>query len=135
MIGEIENINILKSNKMKLYKVEDVSITNFKLKNKILGQSSWCSVSDEKVDRFSIFGNKGSIHFSMNLGENELIQISKNGKTSLKKIKMKQPLHKNMFKSFINQLINNNKKNIYEIKENGLKNSNLVSKIIEKSLV
>ena len=135
MIGEIEDINILKSNKMKLYRVEDVCITNFKLKNKILGQSSWCSVSDEKVDRFSIFGNKGSIHFSMNLGENELIQISKNGKTQLKKIKMKQPLHKNMFKSFINKLIKNNKKNIYEIKENGLKNSNLVSKIIDKPLV
>ena len=78
MMGEIENINVLKSNNMKLYKVEDMCITNFKLKNKILGQSSWCSVSDEKVDRFSIFGNKGSIHFSMNLGENELIQISKN---------------------------------------------------------
>ena len=40
-----------------------------------------------------------------------------------------------MFKSFINKLIKNNKKNIYEIKENGLKNSNLVSKIIDKPLV
>ncbi|MDB3938910.1 Gfo/Idh/MocA family oxidoreductase [Candidatus Pelagibacter sp.] len=135
MMGEIENINVLKSNNMKLYKVEDMCITNFKLKNKILGQSSWCSVSDEKVDRFSIFGNKGSIHFSMNLGENEVIQISKNGKKILKKIKMRQPLHKNMFKIFINQLIKNNKEDIYEIKENGIKNSNLVSKIIEKSLV
>ncbi len=135
MIGEIESINILKSNNMKLYKVEDVCVTNFKLKNKILGQSSWCSVSDQKVDRFSIFGNKGAIHFSMNLGENEIIQISKNGKIKLKKIRMKQPLHKNMFKSFINHLIMNNKKNIYEIRENGLKNSQLVSNIIEKSLV
>ena len=56
-------------------------------------------------------------------------------KKKLKKIKMKQPLHKNMFKNFVNQLIVNNKKKIYVIKENGLKNSNLVSKIIEKSLV
>jgi predicted dehydrogenase len=135
MLGEIESINILKSNNMNLYKVEDVCITNFKLKNKILGQSSWCSVSDQKVDRFSIFGNKGSIHFSMNLGENELIEVIKNGKPKIKKIKMKQPLHKNMFQNFIKELIYNNKKNIYEIKENGLKNSKLVNKIIEKSLV
>ncbi len=135
MLGEIEDINVLKSNNMKLYEVEDVSIINFKLKNKILGQSSWCSVSDEKVDRFSIYGNKGSIHFSMNLTENQFIEFNENGKTKLKKIKMQQPLHKNMFKNFINKLIINNKKKIYEIKQNGIINSKLVCKIIEKSLV
>ena len=135
MLGEIEKIEVIKSNNMKLYKVEDVCIINFKLTNKVLGQSAWCSVSDQKVDRFSIFGNKGSIHFSMNLGENELIEIIKNGKKKIKRIKMKPPLHKNMFKNFKNKLIENNKKKIYEIKENGLKNSNIVCKIIEKSLV
>ena len=71
----------------------------------------------------------------MNLGENELVKVIKKGKPKIKKIKMKQPLHKNMFQNFIKKLTNNNKKNIYEIKENGLKNSKLVSKIIEKSLV
>lgn len=135
IIGEIKNFDVFKSNNMNFYKVEDVCVINFKLKNKILGQSSWCSVSDQKVDRFSIFGNKGSVHFSMNLGENESVQVIKNGKIKLKKINMKQPLHKNMFKSFTNQLILNNKKNIYEIKNNGLKNSELVSKIIRKALV
>lgn len=134
ILGEIKDLNVIKSNNMKLYKVEDVCIINFKLKNKILGQSSWCSVSDEKVDRFSIYGNNGSIHFSMNLGENEFIEFKKNGKKKIKKIKMKQPLHKNMFKNFINKLIENNKKKIYEIKENGIKNSKLVTKIVEKSL-
>ncbi len=129
MIGEIVDLNIIKSNNMKLYAVEDICIMNFKLKNKILGQSSWCSVSDEKVDKFSIFGNKGSIHFTMNLGENEMVQVKKNGKNTIKKISMKQPLHKNMFKSFINNLIKNNKNKVYEIKKNGLKNSILVSKI------
>ena len=39
-----------------------------------------------------------------------------------------------MFKNFINKLIINNKK-IYEIKQNGIINSKLVCKIIEKSLV
>lgn len=135
ILGEIEDLNAIKSNNMKLYKVEDVCIINFKLKNKILGQSSWCSVSDEKVDRFSVYGNNGSIHFSMNLGENEFIEIKKNGKTKIENIKMTQPLHRNMFKNFINKLIENNKKKIYEIKENGIKNSKLVSKIIKKSLV
>ena len=104
-------------------------VINFELKNKILGQSSWCSVSDEKVDKFSIYGNKGSIHFTMNLGEKEIIEVKKNGKTYVKKISMKQPLHKNMFKNFINNLIQNNKKKVYEIKQNGLKNSILVGKI------
>ena len=55
-------------------------------------------------------------------------------KKKIKKIKMKQPLHKNMFKNFIKKLIENNKKKIYEIKENGIKNSKLVTKIVEKSL-
>ena len=34
-----------------------------------------------------------------------------------------------MFKNFINNLIQNNKKKVYEIKQNGLKNSILVGKI------
>ena len=42
---------------------------------------------------------------------------------------MKQPLHKNMFKDFIKRLIINNKKNRYEIKNNGLVNSNLIDQI------
>ena len=67
--------------------------------------------------------------------ENELIEIIKNGKKKIKRIKMKQPLHKNMFQNFIKELTKNNKQNIYEIKENGLKNAKLLSKIIEKSLV
>ena len=129
MIGEIKDIKVFKSNNMNLYRVEDMCVINFELKNKILGQSSWCSVSDEKVDKFSIYGNKGSIHFTMNLGEKEIIEVKKNGKTYVKKISMKQPLHKNMFKNFINNLIQNNKKKVYEIKQNGLKNSILVGKI------
>ena len=47
---------------------------------------------------------------------------------------MKQPLHKNMFNDFIKQLISNNKKNIYEIKKNGLSNSKLIDLISNNSL-
>jgi predicted dehydrogenase len=134
MIGKIESINSIKTNKMKLYGVEDICIINFKLKNKILGQSSWCSVSNKKVDNFSIYGSNASVHFTMNLGQNDKVKIIKKEKILEKTIKMKQPLHKNMFKNFINQLILNNKKNIYEIKENGLSNALLVDEISNNSL-
>jgi predicted dehydrogenase len=134
MIGKIKKVNIYKTNRMNLYNVEDISIINFKLENRILGQSSWCSVSNKKVDQFSIYGSKGSIHFSMNLGYDEKIKIIKNEKIYIKKIRMKQPLHKNMFNDFIKQLISNNKKNIYEIKKNGLSNSKLIDLISNNSL-
>ena len=65
----------------------------------------------------------------MNLGYDEKVKIVKNKKIIIKKIKMKQPLHKNMFKDFIKRLIINNKKNRYEIKNNGLVNSNLIDQI------
>ena len=129
MIGKIKKVSTHKINHMNLYNVEDLCIINFKLKNKILGQSSWCSVSDTKVDQFSIYGSEGSIHFSMNLGYDEKVKIIKNKKVIIKKIKMKQPLHKNMFRDFIKRLIINNKKNRYEIKSNGLVNSNLIDQI------
>ena len=97
------------------------------MKNKILGQSSWCSVSNKKIDEFSIFGNKGSIHFTMNIGEDKKIIIYKNKKKIVKKIKMKQPLHKEMFKHFIRKLSTNNTIKKYEIRQDGLVNSHLIS--------
>jgi len=129
MIGEIKNISSYKKNLANLYKVEDMCIVNFELKNKILGQGSWCSVSSEKKDIFSIYGRKGSVHFSMNIGEDKRILIFKNGYKIVKKISMKQPLHKNMFNYFINKLIDNNKKSIYQIRNDGIKNSFLLNLI------
>ena len=40
-----------------------------------------------------------------------------------------------MFNSFIKNLISNNKKNKFVIEQNGLENSKLLAKIINKSLV
>jgi len=129
MLGSIKKVSSFKNNKMNLYKVEDLCIINFELSNKILGQSSWCSVSNRKKDEFSIYGSKASLHFSMNIGEEEKIIIYKNGKQKFKSIKMKQPLHKNMFKYFIDRLLKNNKKNIFEVRKDGLVNSYLISLI------
>tara|TARA_B100001057_G_scaffold470953_1_gene532790 strand:+ start:1972 stop:2964 length:993 start_codon:yes stop_codon:yes gene_type:complete len=129
MIGKIKKISSFKTNKMNLYKVEDICVINFELKNKILGQSSWCSVSNNKKDEFSIYGSKASIHFTMNMGEDEKITIYKDGKKKIRSFKMIQPLHKNMLKYFVNRLEQNNKKNRYEIRNDGLVNSYLISLI------
>ena len=129
MIGKVKKVSSYKTNKMKFYNVEDVCVLNFELDNKILGQSSWCSVSNKKIDEFSIYGSKASIHFCMNLGYDNRVRIIKNEKTIVKKINMKQPLHKNMFKNFINELILNNKNNKYKIYQNGITNALLLDKI------
>ena len=65
----------------------------------------------------------------MNLGYDNRVRIIKDEKTIVKKINMKQPLHKNMFKNFINELILNNKNNKYKIYQNGITNALLLDKI------
>ena len=105
-------------------------MVNFKLKNRILGQGSWCSVSNKKVDEFSIYGTKGSIYFSMNISETDVVKIFKNGKEFEKKIKMKQPLHKNMMHQFVDKLLKNNRQKKYEVMKSGLKTSNILDKIV-----
>ena len=84
---------------------------------------------NKKIDEFSIYGSKASIHFCMNLGYDNRVRIIKDEKTIVKKINMKQPLHKNMFKNFINELILNNKNNKYKIYQNGITNALLLDKI------
>ena len=109
MIGKIKFINSFKTNQMRFYKVEDINIVNFQTDKNILGQASWCSTSPFKVDEFKIYGRKGTISFSMNLGEQEYVIIKLKDRI-IKKIKMAQPLHKNMFSFFIDEPTQLNKR-------------------------
>ncbi len=55
------------ANRGGLYKAEDTVSACFRFENGIPGSGSWCFVSDEtsKEDSIEIFGNKGSIKFSV----------------------------------------------------------------------
>ena len=128
-LGKIDLVDSFKHNYKGLYNVEDMLIANFKLKNNIIGQASWCSVSSKKVDEFNIYGSKASIHFSMNISESDNITMYKNGKKVLKRIKMKQPLHKNMMKKFIKDLLFLNKNKKFHVMKNGFKTSEILNKI------
>ena len=126
MIGEIKSISSFKENHMNFYNVEDINIVNFKLKNKILGQASWCSTSPFKVDKFIIYGRKGTINFTMNFGEQDDIIIKLKNKTIKKKIKMSMPLHGRMFDFFIDELTRRNKSGRIFVDKNGLTNAEIL---------
>ena len=129
MIGKIKFINSFKTNQMRFYKVEDINIVNFQTDKNILGQASWCSTSPFKVDEFKIYGRKGTISFSMNLGEQEYVIIKLKDRIIKKKIKMAQPLHKNMFSFFIDELTHLNKRKKFFIDRNGIFNAEILQKI------
>lgn len=129
MIGEIKSVSAFKKNQMNFYNVEDINIVNFELKNKILGQASWCSTSPFKVDKFIIYGRKGTINFTMNFGEEDHVVIKLKNKIVKKKIKMKMPLHNNMFNYFIKELTKKNKTKKSHIDQNGITNAEILQKI------
>ena len=114
---------------MNFYNVEDINIVNFELKNKILGQASWCSTSPFKVDKFIIYGRKGTINFTMNFGEEDHVIIKLKNKIIKKKIQMKMPLHSNMFNYFIEELTKKNKTKKSYIDQNGITNAEILQKI------
>ena len=130
-MNDIKYVSGYTNNNKKIYNVEDSTIVNFKLRNGITGQGSWCSVASHKQDAFEIYGTKGFIKFSTNYNEDENLYIFKNGKTKKIKLSYNLPLHKNMMRSFVNLLIKNNKKRLYTFSENGIKTVEILSKIIK----
>lgn len=129
-IDDVKIASSINKNQMNLYNVEDISIVNFELKNKVIGQGSWCSTAPFKEDKFIIYGRNGTISFTMNFGEKDEVVLKLKNKIIKKKIKMKHPLHKNMFKNFVNDLIFYNKNKIFKIEENGIKNSKILFDIL-----
>ena len=131
LLGSIKKVTSLNKSQMKFFNVEDITLVNFELKNNVLGQGAWCSTASEKIDEFKIHGRKGTIKFRMNYGEDNTVVISINNKKINKKIKMETPLHKNMFKSFVDQLIKLNKAKKFKINENGLFCSKIIFDILD----
>ena len=129
-IGNVKSVSAIKKNQIKLYNVEDISVVNFELENNVIGHGSWCSTAPFKEDLFIIYGRKGTVSFTMNYGEKDDVVIKLKNRVFKKKIKMKTPLHKNMFKKFIDDLIFYNEKKIYKIDENGFKNSKILFNIL-----
>ena len=83
MLGEIEKIEVIKSNNMKLYKVEDVCIINFKLTNKVWVRVLGVLYQIKKLIDLAYL-EQGLNSFFNESGENELIEIIKNGKKNQK---------------------------------------------------
>ena len=131
LLGEIDKVYAFNQNYKRIYDVEDTTILNIRLKNGILGQGSWSSVSNDKQDFFEIYGLDGSIKFSSNYNEDENIYIKKNSKIKKIKFPYNLPLHKNMMKKFVKLLLENNKKNKYYFMESGKKTLIIMSKIIK----
>lgn len=131
LIGEIESANSFNNNFKKNFNVEDTTVINLKLKNGIIGQGSWCSISPVKEDYFKIYGLKGNIKFSTNYSEDNFLYIYKNNKIKKIKLTYDLPLHKNMMKNFINLLIKNNKIRKYTFAKNGIKTMEILNKIIK----
>jgi len=129
-IDEISEIQKFNNNFKKLYDVDDTTIVNFKLKNNILGQGSWCSVSNEKKDFFEIIGTKGSLKFKINYGEDENIYILKKGTITKTKMPYNLPLHKNMMITFVKTLLKANKEKKRVFFQNGLRTVKTLDKIV-----
>lgn len=107
-IGDIDEVHFYQNNKLNLYDVEENTVLNIKLKNKIIGQSIWSSVSGLYEDKFQIFGAKGYISFSMN--SNPKIEIKTKNKHIFRKINFTKPLYKKMIRELIENHYNKKKK-------------------------
>lgn len=131
LLGDICEVNAFNSNLMKFYNVEDTSVVNFKLKNNILGQGFWNSTSPFKEDDFKIVGRKGELSFKMNFYEKDQIKLNlKNKKQIIKEITTKQPYHSDMFDFIIKKLTRLNRKGKIYFDKTGLKNSEILLKIL-----
>ena len=74
LLGDINKVYSIKKNYAKYYDVEDTIITNIELKNGIVGQGVWSSITQKNIDFFEIFGTKGYIKFSMHFSD--LVEIT-----------------------------------------------------------
>ena len=118
LMGDIKKVQSLKKNYLKLYNVEDTLVTNIELKNKIIGQATWSSVTDKTDDLFEIFGTKGSISFSLNFSNK--VNIRKKNKNIFKNIPFDTPFHKNLILDTISKFTSYKKKNRFKIEKHGI---------------
>ena len=118
LMGDIKKIQIMKKNYLKFYNVEDTLITNIELKNKIIGQAAWSSVTDKTEDFFEIFGSKGTLSFSLNFDDRVIIKLK--NKKIVKRIPFNKPFHKNLINETINKFTKYNKKKIFKIEKFGI---------------
>ena len=118
LMGDIKKIQLMKKNYLKLYNVEDTLITNIELKNKIIGQAAWSSVTNKTEDIFEIFGSKGTLSFSLNFDDKVIIKLK--NKKIIKKIPFNKPFHKNLIKNTIDKFTKYNKQKIFKIEKFGL---------------
>jgi len=118
LLGDIRQMHSLKRNYLKLYNVEDTLITNIELKNNLVGQAMWSSVTNLKSDKFEIFGTNGTIKFSLNFSDK--VEILTNNKKITKNISFEKPFHKNIIRHTINIFLKNKKIGKYFIDRAGI---------------
>ena len=123
LLGDINKVYSIKKNYAKYYDVEDTIITNIELKNGIVGQGVWSSITQKNIDFFEIFGTKGYIKFSMHFSD--LVEITTGNKKFVKSIPYEKPFHKNIIKDVVNKFLKKIKYKNYLIDENGMKVANI----------
>ena len=123
IFGECEKFQVLKSNSQKLYNVEETSIINFSFKNNIIGQCAWRSTVTETLDKFKIYGEKGTIEFSFNF--DNLVLVKLGNKIIKKSIKFSLPTHKPIFSKILKDLTKSYKSKTKVIDKKSLKISKL----------
>jgi predicted dehydrogenase len=123
IFGECKKFQVLKSNSQKLYNVEETSIINFSFKNNIIGQCAWRSTVTETLDKFKIYGEKGTIEFSFNF--DNLVLVKLGNKIIKKSIKFSLPTHKPIFSKILKDLTKSYKSKTKVIDKKSLKISKL----------
>ena len=118
LLGDIKKIQSIKKNYLNLYKVEDTLIINIELKNKIVGQALWSSVTDKTEDAFEIFGTKGTLKFSLNF--NDKVEFTFKNKKFNKFVPFDKPFHKNLIKHVIKKFYKNLKNKKSSIEYSGI---------------
>ncbi len=59
--GEMEMLTGIVENKGGYYEADDTVVANFKFKNGVVGNGTWCYVADDNVNKVEIVGDKGRI--------------------------------------------------------------------------
>ena len=130
LIGEIKDINSYPRNFANLYDVEDTVLINFELKNSILGQGLWCSISNQDEDSFEIFGTKGKIKFSMSHSDEIIISKNKNKKRLI--VPFEKPFHKPMLNHVIKLFQHNLSTKKFTLSENAFRTTKIQIKALKE---
>ena len=130
LLGEIVDIQSYPRNFANLYDVEDTVLINFELKNSILGQGLWSSISNQDEDSFEIFGTKGKIKFSMSSSDEIIIKKDNNIKRLV--IPFEKPYHKPMINHVINLFQHNLSTRKFTLSEHAFRTTKIQIKAIKE---